>query len=220
VVRQPSNSGRDPASKDSNLAWSALFVVAAVVGGLAAADITHESALIAVAFSLLVAAVLVIALYRGLLDRAEPVGDRDDRPVWSRPGPPVINGGAEPGGYEAGGPRDRRRQEHQGALDPVVQPGVVRLVQPDSAGGAWWEAHAPASPATRAAQSPGPGKVDLSQFLDQAVIAQCPNCGSFRIDVDNRAAKWLFGCRECRKRWAWEPGNPWPPIQVRPDARK
>jgi hypothetical protein len=62
--------------------------------------------------------------------------------------------------------------------------------------------------------------VPLSDFLDQALIAQCPRCGSFRVGADNRAAEWLFGCEECGQRWTWQPGSPWPAVQVRPNARR
>jgi hypothetical protein len=61
--------------------------------------------------------------------------------------------------------------------------------------------------------------VDLSQFLDRALIAQCPRCGAFGVDVDNRAAEWLFACQECRQRWTWRPGTAWPAVQIRPETR-
>jgi hypothetical protein len=218
----------------ANLVWSALFVVAAVVGGLAAADITRESSVVAVLFSLLVAAILVIALYRGLLDQAQPEGESEAG--RSRGVPPARRGGGSGGahraGAEQGSPAQPRQPAQPGTAQPgtaqsgtaqptAVQPGAVRLVQ-SQPGGAWWEGHVqPGS-----AQPPGSGSgtrprpVALSHFLDQAIIAQCPKCGAFAVDVDNRAAEWLFSCQECEQRWTWQPGRPWPAIHLRPEARE
>jgi hypothetical protein len=87
---------------------------------------------------------------------------------------------------------------------------------------AWWQGQGQGSagPARRGARSTGPRSVPLSEFLDQALIAQCPRCGSFRVGADNRPAEWHFGCEECGARWTWQPGSPWPAVQVRPNARR
>jgi hypothetical protein len=53
--------------------------------------------------------------------------------------------------------------------------------------------------------------------LAEAVIAQCPQCGSFGMDEDLRAGIWQFTCHECSHEWSWRPGTPWPTVQVRPD---
>ncbi len=220
---------REPESRGADLAWSVLLVVASVLGGLAAADITHESSVVAVLFSLIVGAIMVVVLYSGLLDQRNPAAQRRaGPPAGHGPGGPAPGHALPPaGGRLPGeatvplGPRDDAHAGERATLDPPVQPAAVRLVQ-SQAGGDWWEEHVAARshgrPGRGSAQA-GPRKVDLSQFLDQAHIAQCPNCAAFRVDVDNRAAEWLFGCQQCGQRWTWQPGTPWPAIHVRPDAR-
>ena len=218
-MTQPPRRMGGPDDSGTNLAWSGLFVVASVLGGLAAADITHESSLVAVLFSLLVAIIMVILLYQGFLDE-RPGEER--RPGGEHRTAPLPR--QEP----AGAPRAPQASPRP-APEPPVQPGVVKVVQP-SGGGQWWQSHmAATSPADRTGTASGtasggqpparPRKVDLSQFLDQALIAQCPRCGAFAVDVDNRGPEWLFACLECGQRWPWQPGTPWPGVQVRPEAR-
>jgi hypothetical protein len=223
-----------PEDSRTNLAWSALFVVASVFGGLAAADITHESSLIAVLFSLLVAIIMVILLYQGFLDerpgaerrlggehRTAPLPRQEPAGVPAGQGRGAPLGGAGAGMHRSGG--DGSQVSPRRAAESPVQPGVVKVVQP-SGGGEWWQSHVAAtSPAPRSGPGAQPAsrqrKVDLSQFLDQALIAQCPRCGAFAVDVDNRGPEWLFACLECPQRWTWQPGTPWPGVQVRPEAR-
>jgi len=216
-----------PEDQGPNLAWSALFVVASLLGGLAAADIAHVSALITVLISLLVAVVAVIVLYMGLLDqtRVGPPGGLGEAPVGHRAGNP--GGGQHRHGAEVPAalpvpPVQSPRQAGPPAERELPAKPVVRLVQPQSggqSGGEWWEGHVAARPGERTGPKPVPRTVSLSQFIDRAQIAQCPRCCAFRIDVDDRAAELLFECRECRQRWTWQPGTPWPDIQVRPEAR-
>ncbi len=237
-MSQPQRGTGRPDDGGANLAWSGLFVVASVFGGLAAADITHESALVAAGFSLLVAVIMVLLLYQGFLDERPGAGRRageerrpgeehwpagDPRPGAAArqepPGPPAGRGGAHRAVPERPQPPVSRQP-----LEPPVQPGVVRVVQPPG-GGNWWRDHVAATPPAGRTGSPSsaprarPPKVDLTQFLDQAQIAQCPRCGAFALDVDNRAAEWLFACKECGQRWPWQPGTPWPGITVRPEER-
>lgn len=231
----PPGSGRmgtgRPEDQGPNLAWSALFVVASVVGGLAAADVAHESAIIAVLFSLLVAAIMVILLYQGMLD-GDPDPGRPSVPAAPGAGPAPGQARDMPAGHRVAGGQhryDSSRDDFRDGMRPVAEPptepvrqGVVRVVQSQpggNSGGGWWEGHATARPSGRGASPAAPRKVDLTQFLDQALIAQCPRCGSFRVDVDNRASEWLFRCQECGQGWPWEPGTPWPAIQVRPEVR-
>jgi hypothetical protein len=205
----------------SDLAWAVLFVVASVIGGLAAADITHESPFVALGCSLLVAAIMVAAMYRGLLDRTSPPDNRQARrPYVDERRPPALPAGQ---GWAAshpavpdppGGPRPARPP----APDVPVQPGLVRLVQP-GASGAWWEGQTAAGAGP---QEPAPAAVppaDLSKFIDKVLIAQCPNCGAFGVDVNDQAPELIFGCQECRHRWTWQPGQPWPVLRVRPSVR-
>jgi hypothetical protein len=185
-----------------------------LAGGLAAAAIAHESALFAAALSLLVAVAAAVALSFGLLD--------DRR---RRSGHQV----SEPDGHQAGAVQPTAPMPVPGTPGEVarsmppaepVRPAVVRVLQDPSAP-AWWQEQRPAGPARKGGRAAaGPRAVPLSEFLDQALIAQCPRCGSFRVGADNRAAEWLFGCEECGQRWTWQPGSPWPAVQVRPNARR
>jgi len=207
-----------------NLLWSALFVAASLVGGLAAAELTHLHAWIAVLFSLLVALVMVILLYMGLLDDTRS-GSRGaqggEAPAGSRGGTPAGGQHRYPG--PVGSPSGPPPSVPEAAAKPV-EPGLAMLMQPEPGsqargGDGWWAGHMEARPRERSASRPGPQRVDLAQFLDQALIAQCPRCGAFRIDADNRATEWLFRCKECSQGWTWQPGTPWPAVQVRPEAR-
>jgi hypothetical protein len=91
------------------------------------------------------------------------------------------------------------------------------------------EALAPAEPAPvrpgllTVLQDPAhsrPRAADLSEFLGQVVIAQCPHCGAFRIDADTQSQDWLFACCGCAYQWSWRPGTPWPEVHVRPAERR
>jgi len=62
--------------------------------------------------------------------------------------------------------------------------------------------------------------VNLSGYLGRAEKAQCPCCGSFRLDGRMAGAAWQFRCLECDDQWAWLPGNPWPPVQLRSRLRR
>lgn len=49
-----------------------------------------------------------------------------------------------------------------------------------------------------------------------ALIAQCPRCGEFRLDVSTVSPGYAFRCvAGCGNRWEWTPGTPWPPVVVR-----
>lgn len=61
--------------------------------------------------------------------------------------------------------------------------------------------------------------VNLPEHFGQAEH-QCPGCGSFRLDGRPAGAAWQFRCLECDDQWAWLPGNPWPPVQMRPRLRR
>jgi hypothetical protein len=214
-ARQPKRGARSPQERQSTLVWYALFVVASLVGGLAAAALKQESALIAVLLSLLVAAVAAAALYFGLLDDKQPTSGQQ----LSAPGgygvPPMPPTAPMP---IPGSPGEVPPPLAQRPAEPV-RPGVVRVLT-DPSGPGWWQEQKSAGPGRRGARSAGPRAVPLSEFLDQALIAQCPRCGSFRVAADNRAPEWLFGCEECGQRWTWQPGSPWPAVQVRPNARR
>jgi hypothetical protein len=218
LAHQRARNARSPVERRRSLAWSALIVVASLVGGLAAAGatqaITHKSDNIAVLLSLAVAAIVVVALYFGLLDDKQPESGQQHV--------------SQPDGYR--GPLVPPTMPMQAPGNPgevprplpppePVRPAVVRVL-PGPSSPAWWQGQGSAGPAPRGARSTGPRSVPLSEFLDQALIAQCPRCGSFRVGADNRPAEWHFGCEECGARWTWQPGSPWPAVQVRPNARR
>jgi rubredoxin len=83
----------------------------------------------------------------------------------------------------------------------------------------WWDAAqgaAPPAPSPAAQRAPAP---DLSSYLDSTIIAQCPNCGAFRLDFRRARNGWDFRCESCRYIWSWQPGTPWPPVRVAPALR-
>jgi hypothetical protein len=221
-VRQRSNRMRGLRTRPGDLAWSVSLVAASVVGGLAAADITRESTVWALAVSLVVAAVSVVALYRGLLDGIRPAYGQHAGPAAGQ-GPatgqrlPARQGHATEVRASPRAPEDAL-EDQRAARYVSVHPGLVRVVQ-QPGGAPWWEEHAPLRSARGAARSAAPRQVDLSRFLGQALIAQCPNCGSFHVEVKNQTEPWSFWCTECRQQWTWQPGTPWPAIAVRPNAR-
>ncbi len=221
--------------------WAVLLIAAALIGGLAAAALTRESVLWAVVFSLVVATVALGALAGGLLDDAEtprqppskrrrPSRHSADQPTPARPDPaapplprPGLPGSAGPAPAEIPG----------GAAPDAdrVAPTDGRLPEPPrpaSGGQPWWEQPGAAAAAPSAAP-PADDRVPrharlaaakYADFSDQAQIAQCPRCGSFCIEVGPQATPpWHFACYECGRDWTWRPGIPWPPVQVRPNAR-
>lgn len=56
----------------------------------------------------------------------------------------------------------------------------------------------------------------LPPHAEAVVVAQCPQCGSFRLDVQGDIAIELR-CRDCTYSWPWAPERPWPPVVVRRD---
>ncbi len=190
--------------------WSALFLLSALVGGFAAADLAHVSTIRAAIVSVLIAAVVTLVVHYSL-PRSAP---NDARPVGQHTGPRGVQG---PKGQPPGrpGPVSSIRP----APDQVA---VVRLMQQqEPVTKSWWNPGEPKSAAGAAAASAEvPITPDLSSYLDSALVAQCPNCGSFRMDTDQTAPEWRFRCQECQQIWAWRPGKPWPAIQVRPRLRK
>ena len=207
-MTQPGGTrGSDGWGRD--LVWSVLFLLAAFVGGFAAADLWHVSTIRAAAVSVLIAVVVTLVVHYAL-----PRPARDDaRPVGQPRSPRGIEGprGQSPGGR---GP------------DPSIRPtpdqvAVVRLMEPqEPVTKSWWNQGEPTSAAGAAAAAEAPVTGDLSSYRDSALVAQCPNCGSFRMDTDQTAPEWRFRCQECQQIWTWRPGSPWPAIQVRPRLRK
>lgn len=57
----------------------------------------------------------------------------------------------------------------------------------------------------------------LNSDVASDLIAQCPRCGEFRLDVNEVARAYAFQCRNgpCGNTWSWTPGTSWPPVVVR-----
>jgi hypothetical protein len=117
----------------------------------------------------------------------------------------------------------------QAAMDPRPQSDPGHLVLPLNDGAAegggrdWWNRSAPAAAAdndtrtdTRTDNRPAP---NLSSYVAEgsALVAQCPNCGDFRIDVHRAEQAYAFRCRNprCGEEWRWTPGTAWPSVVVR-----
>jgi hypothetical protein len=180
------------------------------------------STVVALVLSLLVlllaAALLVAALRPEWVGRIRPGRpSQPSQPSRADQGGPVPGPGPAPGAEHDAGQAEHGTVQYE-QFDSV-QPALVRVLQQPGSR-PWWEDDRPAGAAGRRGRAAAPRAVDLSKYLDQALIAQCPHCGSFRIDVDNRAAVWGFRCQECRQEWGWQPGTPWPAIHVRPNARR
>lgn len=230
---QPPREKRPPEPGDAHKfqRWAVLLVAAALIGGLAAAALTRESVLWAVGFSLIVAVVALCALAGGLLDaeaprrlpskRRHPSRHSADQPAPPRPdvAPPLPRPG-QPGAAGAAPARN---------LDGAA-PGVYQSPRLGSGIRTWWDQPGAEPGAPPAAAPPADDRVPRHAWLpaaglaprgDQAQIAQCPECGSFRVDVVTQAVPpWQFGCHECGRGWTWRPGAPWPSVQVRPNARR
>jgi hypothetical protein len=187
--------------------WALLVLVAALIGGLAAAELVHVSLVIAVPISVAAAGIAVLAAARWPGRPTDPQLP-GSRPLESRP-------------------LERRLAETQpgparpssDGLSPAET--VVQLL-PVSPETPWWDAAqaaqgGPPAPGSQAQRVPAP---DLSTYLASTIIAQCPNCGAFRLDFRRAGNGWDFRCESCGYTWTWQPGTAWPPVRVAPRRRK
>jgi hypothetical protein len=231
---QPPREKRPPEPGDVHRfqRWAVLLVAAALIGGLAAAALTRESVLWAVAFSLIIAAVALCALAGGLLDDSEA----SRRPPRKRRRPSHSADQPAPARSDLAPPLPRPGQPGAAGAAPArnldgAAPDIYRSPSPRLGSGTriWWDQPGAEPGALPAAAPPADDRVPRHARLpagraargDQGQIAQCPECGSFRVDVDTQAVPpWQFGCHECRHGWVWRPGVPWPSVQVKPSARR
>jgi len=147
--------------------------------------------------------------------------------------------GAGYGTVQPGRHRQPTGQQSVPQAPPSTEPAklVLPLAGPDASGSAprqWWnERRAGAAPSgTAAGAAPlGTGQADrneaspgrgipappLSSYdATSALIAQCPRCGEFRLDVSASPPGYAFRCvAGCGNSWVWTPGTPWPPVVVR-----
>lgn len=111
-----------------------------------------------------------------------------------------------PGSSRPALPRSGGQDLAAGAVDPVP-PGPAPPGAPS--GG---------SVGRQPGQLPGGRRAPaLPPPAEATVVAQCPRCGSFGLDVEEIEAGFGFRCRDCRNTWRWARDQPWPPVVVRRD---
>ncbi len=213
-------AGPPPGGAPEPLQWL-LAIAAALIGGLAAADIVHAKIVVTLVVSLVVAAIAVFAIARWPSPRPElPAAEQRTQQLPARPPGPSGPSGSR----SAPGPAARTGQQQVPpgpALDgDAGTTTVVQLLpaQPDQAGSDWWNKGPvpPPAPSPGERRAPAP---DLSAYLAFTQIAQCPNCGAFGLEIGQIRGGWGFRCESCAYTWAWRPGAPWPPIRVAPARR-
>jgi hypothetical protein len=223
--------GRRPTpDRRPNPAWSLLVIAVALIGGLAAAALVHESLVITVIVSVAVGAVTVLAVARWPGTPAELTDGRPEGQERSQRTRPFVEPSRPGPEYTRVDPRHGRTEpEHAGPGITERTESVVEVIPfssrrdadrpPQPGAKDWWQQPAgPPSP-QRSGSRPAPAP-DLSTYLNSAVIAQCPRCGAFDLDIDHNRDPWAFHCRACDNTWAWRPGTPWPEVRVAPRLRR
>jgi hypothetical protein len=208
----PSGGASEP------LQWL-LAVAAALVGGLAAADIVHAKIVVTLVVSLVVAAIAIFAISRWPSPRPElPAAEQRTRQLPARPpGPPGSRPTPSPTARPGSQPVPPGPElDGDAGTNTVVQ---LLPAQPEQAGSDWWQkGPVPAPPPSAGARrAPAP---DLSAYLAFTQIAQCPNCGAFGLEIGQVRGGWGFRCESCAYTWAWRPGTPWPTTRVAPVRRR
>lgn len=102
--------------------------------------------------------------------------------------------------------------------EPVPAPST----EPGTKPRAWWTETPTTAPPPRHESPPQGHHVDQAVVahgydVDRAVVAQCPRCGDFRLDLKQDGDSCAFHCRNprCGHRWEWRAGAPWPTTVVR-----
>ncbi|MGM1058689.1 hypothetical protein [Saccharothrix sp. Mg75] len=173
---------------------------------------------------LVVGSALGVAVAIGLLT-TDPV-----RQVPVPPRPAVPPGSGPPGAERPGG--ERPGSERPGSGPSGAGPGVapppagpprnasVPAPRQESArqgsargGREWWTESPPADPGGGEPAAAPPPRHEVTR----AVVAQCPHCGGFQLDVRQDGDTYEFDCRDprCRYRWSWRAGDAWPTTVVR-----
>jgi hypothetical protein len=209
----PPGTGRAP-----DLPWVLLVIAAALIGGLAAAELVHASLAIAVPVSAVLGGIAAFAAARWPARQGpgQGPGQRADQGPGQRAGLRAP----EPSPAE---PANRTRLAETQPVEPRprhASDGTVVQLLPASAEAPWWDAAqgGPPAPSPRAKRVPAP---DLSSYLASTIIAQCPNCGAFQLDFRRARARngWDFRCESCGYTWTWQVGTPWPSVRVAPGRR-
>jgi hypothetical protein len=240
--------GRPGSPGAAQLGWALLVIVAALVGGLAAAALVHATITIAVIVSVAVGGVAILAMLRSPTRPPDlPPGSRSPQGAYAAQDPHAARSldpyaSRDPNASQA--PRTVPLSQASRAVppasfappapDPAVPgpaggpPGphetVVQLLplppQPGQPGpdAPWWDSPQGAPPPS--AGSKRAPAPDLSTYLASTFIAQCPRCGAFRLDIRRARKGWDFRCEACEHTWTWQPGTPWPPVRVMPRGRR
>lgn len=124
---------------------------------------------------------------------------------WSTAGPIRPNGG----------PSSGKSREHSSAPPAHPEPRPDRTGEPAT----WWSQTtgagepAPVQPPNAAPQARLPTPPEPPA---ETLIAQCPSCGGFRLDVSRAGPALAFRCAGgCGHAWSWSVGTPWPAMTVR-----
>lgn len=97
------------------------------------------------------------------------------------------------------------------AAEPVFSEAAA-TPEPAAGSRTWWTE----TPAPPTAADPRPAPTQ-GYDVGRAVVAQCPRCGDFRLDLAQDADAYAFHCRnpKCGHRWEWRAGTPWPTTVIR-----
>jgi hypothetical protein len=208
-----------------DLAWSLVVIVAALIGGLAAIPLVHTSVVIAVLVSVAAGGIAILALLRpGRSAELPPGRDADTGfgPVSGSRRPAAPPTQVRPRPVPAAAPAAPGQTEFDGLASGAAPPSetIVQMLPLSQQGNAsWWDSAqgAPPAPSSGAKRASAP---DLSTYMASTFIAQCPNCGAFRLDIRQARNAWDFRCQACEFTWTWQPGTPWPPVRVMPRRRR
>jgi hypothetical protein len=179
--------------------FGGILAVVVVTAGTATVDVVPALLLVIGGAVLAVAVALLLLTARPASPPTAPTHD------WHQRLPAVAGHNREP----VPPPR---------AAPPQATPGhlVLPLTDaPPSQAREWWNKGAPATAANENnRQAPA-----LASYVASgaAIVAQCPNCGDFRIDVQRGDPAYSFRCRNprCGEQWRWTPGTAWPSVVVR-----
>jgi hypothetical protein len=207
-----------PANRPSpTVALSAVTLIATVVGGVLGLTVVRSEwfptvPILLVGLGLIALAGMVLVDAGTAQQSASRVrGDGGGQPVTptSFAGPADATPAAEAAEHQA---TPREAQPHVAEQVHMALP--VPSVQ-------WWGRGTPSAQEAlavpEARQVPPP---ELETYLQTSIIAQCPRCGAFHLDAEATPPGYRFGCRTCGSEWDWQPGQPWPAVQVSPRRRR
>ena len=216
----------------------------AVVGAALAVVILFVAGVPVVSFPVVVVGLLAVAaatavalLLAGPAPVDEPAGSRDPGPPRegvavsrsdpfppTRRPPPPPPAGSHPPAQALPAPPPPQPPRTPPPARHVLHPLSAGDGTGSNGGGDWWnrrsgQAGAPVEVVEHAAVAPRAAPA-LDSYLTDAVVAQCPNCGEFRVVPQRTDDGYAFDCPSCREHWTWRPGEAWPGIDVAPRRRR